>query len=171
MLTKLVRALYALLVTVVLLLTVLTVGMLLWLTRSGYLLSVASPSMAPTFRPGDAVVVRYVSPTNLLPGQILSYKSSIDPKVVISHRLVSKTDSELITKGDNLLQDDDPVVASQVIGRVVAVSPKLGYVMDFVKNPVGLSLTVYVPALLVITGQIIQLFSYYSQPFYRLASR
>lgn len=45
----------------------------------------------------------------------------------IVHRLVSTTNGEYITKGDNNLAADSPIAKNQIRGKVVAAVPLLGY--------------------------------------------
>lgn len=116
--------------------------------------------MAPTFRPGDALVVSPVEIGHLLVGDIISYQSGQAKAVTISHRLVSvnKHTGWLTTAGDRLGVSDKPFPPNQVIGRATAVAPGLGHVMDMVRTPLGLTLLLYLPSAVIIGGEVHRLF-------------
>lgn len=143
---------------------------LIWLHAHGqHLLSVQSASMVPTFQRGDALVVEPVQPGQLRAGDIISYRSNLDPSVIISHRL-TKIDhaGRLTTAGDALGAPDPPITPAQVIGRATAVAPKLGRLTDWLRKPLGLVLAVYLPALVVVASEIRRLIKHQDEPTYRL---
>jgi signal peptidase I len=112
--------------------------------------------MAPTFRPGDALIVVPAKVKELHLGEIISYQSVKDSRVIISHRLIgvdSKT-GWLTTSGDALRTTDKPIPPTQLVGRATAVAPHLGLLIDFLRHPIGLALIVYLPALAVIIAEI-----------------
>lgn len=137
-----------------------TVGLMSLRIHHQKLLSVQSASMAPTFTPGDALVVNPVKAGYLQVGDIISYQSGQAKAVTISHRLVAvnKHTGWLTTAGDRLDVSDTPFPPSQVIGRATAVAPGLGHVMDMVRTPLGLALLLYLPALAIIGGEVQRLF-------------
>jgi signal peptidase I len=121
--------------------------------------------MVPTYRAGDALVVSPAS--DLRPGEIISYKEPKDPSVIVSHRLLSDDDL-LVTKGDNVAKPDVAFSESLVVGQVRASLPQLGYVLDFLHKPIGIALTVYVPALVLVLGEIKRLSRYFGRSYYKL---
>jgi signal peptidase len=143
--------------------------------RGGVVLNVQTGSMTPTFRPGDAVIAWRVAPSQLKVGDIVSYRSLRDPRVIISHRLISKQiagrDARFITKGDALSTADPPIGSSAVIGRVWGVAPGLGKVLSWLKTPYGLGVAIYLPAAVVIGLQARQVVGYYRPISYRLLRR
>jgi signal peptidase I len=111
-------------------------------------LSIQTGSMMPTLRPGDAVVVSRASTAGLRCGDIISYHSPTNPGITITHRLqrVEPANGWLITKGDAASQPDSAFPPRLLVGRVVAVGPGLGRVLDDLHRPLGLALGVYLPA-------------------------
>src|SRR4051812_744516 len=84
----------------------------------GYrLLSVQTGSMMPAFRPDDALVVAPAAVHQLSPGQVISYRSPHDPAVIISHRLTSLKNGNLITQGDAIGYPDPAVAPRLLVGH------------------------------------------------------
>jgi hypothetical protein len=81
-------------------------------------LKVTGLSMLPAIWPGDVLTVRSQSPDLLLPGQIILYQRN---GRLTAHRIIRVAGDELITQGDCVPSLDQPVSASEVLGRVVAV--------------------------------------------------
>jgi signal peptidase len=112
-----------------------------------------SNSMTPAFKAGGLVVTQTVEPTDIKVGDIVTYGSPIDEKMV-THRVVEiKEHSPLLfqTKGD-ANEDPDPylVPAQNVVGRVCFYIPLLGYAAQFVKTPTGLILLLLIPGIIII---------------------
>jgi len=116
-----------------------------------------SNSMDSTFRAGDLVVTQPTSPADIEVGDIITYISPLDGKV-IAHRVVTVQEQSpvmFITKGD-ANEDPDPylVPTQNVFGRESLHVPFLGYVSQFVKSPLGLLLMIVIPGLIVIAMEI-----------------
>lgn len=129
------------------------------------LLSVQTDSMAPAYRPGDALLVSPAS--GLRPGQIISYQSPKNPHIIVSHRLLS-VDNMLVTQGDNLAKPDVAISESLVVGQVKASLPRLGYVLDFLHKPIGIALCAYVPVLMLVASEVKRLSRHFARGYYRL---
>lgn len=131
------------------------------------LLSVQTASMAPIFRPGDALIVGPVEAQSLHVGDIVSYQSPRWP-TVITHRLIAidQRTGWLTTAGDALHSPDQAFPPSQILGRATAIAPRLGSLLNFLRTPVGLGLTIYLPATIVISNEIRRLSRIYARPFY-----
>jgi len=92
--------------------------------------AVASNSMSKEFSRGDLIYVEKTSPDELEVGNVVQYNKG---NISIVHRIVDiREDSVLgryfIFKGDeNLLTDMYPVYDNQIVGRVVAKTPFLGF--------------------------------------------
>lgn len=123
-------------------------GLAIWRAQGMHLLSVQTGSMIPVFQPGDALVVSHVSAQDLQIGQVVSYHSSANPQVVLSHRIVhiDKNQHVLVTKGDNTNQADAPIRLTQIIGRDRIVVPHVGTIFDYLHSKLGLLGLVYIPA-------------------------
>src|SRR5436190_11934021 len=93
--------------------------------------SVQADSMIPALRVGNLVIDEKAQFSSLKPGDVVSFVSPVDQRVIITHRIV-KTDSQkllITTRGDNIVSPDTPVVYSEVIGRTVATAPYAGYLL------------------------------------------
>lgn len=133
--------------------------------HSGKVLSVQTGSMTPTLKQGDLVVVQPTPTDQLAEGDIVTVVEPGNMAKYVTHRIVDKpTDSRrgiFITKGDANPMVDAPVHASYVVGRVTVKIPYVGKFFDFVRQPLGLILLVYVPALIIIIMEIRHLANHY----------
>lgn len=127
-----------------------------------HLLSVQSGSMTPTIRKGDLVVVNSV-PGNLAVGDVITYKQPTAEDVLITHRIVEipAGDDFVITQGDANQKDDGLIARRNVVGRVDLNLPHMGAATDFIKQPAGLLLAVWVPAILIVVSEIRRLARHY----------
>ena len=107
-----------------------------------HLAAVETGSMVPTFQIGDAVISKKVTAAQVSAGDIISYVNPKSPSQMISHRVVSVDTKAaiLVTKGDHLRQADTAIGNGAVRGKVIAVVPKLGYVINTVRNIYSLSI-------------------------------
>jgi signal peptidase I len=117
-------------------------------------LVVFSGSMRPAIEVGDLLVVGPVAPERVMVGDVMSYRTAERPDVVVTHRVVGisvdpKGRLSLQTKGDaNDSVDTVLVDQGSLVGRVLYSIPRLGYVVEFTKRPVGRIAWVGVPGLL-----------------------
>lgn len=117
----------------------------------GYI--IITPSMVPTIKVKDAVLVKRVSDNELTIGDIITFKSTDDRYrgLIITHRIVGTqtiTSGNLVyrTKGDNNRIEDSAVVdLKNVYGKVILKFPKLGYLKDFINKPVGFIMLIIIP--------------------------
>jgi signal peptidase I len=145
-------------------------GGLIWTHRQGWqLLSVQSDSMVPTFEKGDLLAVEPMATAKIPLGAVVSYHSPADGQVIISHRLVARSGGQLITAGDALGSRDPPFTQSLLVGRAVAVVPGAGRLIDALRNQLGLTLWVYLPAAVICLSEIRRLYINIARPNYRLA--
>lgn len=126
------------------------------------LYSVKSGSMEPAISVGDLVVVER-SYDQLLRGDVISYRSPDNPRMLITHRVTVVDSSRgLITaKGDNAPMADEPIREQLVVGKVAYAVPAVGYGFDFLRHPIGLGVAVYVPAAIIALGEIRKLGLFY----------
>ncbi len=101
---------------------------------------VGSGSMSPTLNTGDVVVVAKVPANAIRVGDIIEYRR--DEHTNIIHRVVDTenpgTSASFVTKGDaNAARDESPVLAENVIGKVVFSVPRVGWISIFVKRLLG----------------------------------
>jgi signal peptidase I len=144
------------------------VGLLTLHLHGARLLSVQTASMIPTFRPGDALVVLPVSPSNLNPGSIVCYHNPRNTNLTITHRLVSvdQRTGWLTTAGDARHTEDPSFPPSLIIGRANWLLPGFGWLLDVLRQPIGLALAIYLPALYLTGCEIRRLSHSYARPLY-----
>lgn len=95
-------------------------------------LTVLSGSMAGTYDPGDAVIVRDADTRHLEVGQVITFQPTSDDPRLTTHRVVEVTygseGTRYVTQGDaNDAPDPAPVRPSQVQGEVWYSVPLVGY--------------------------------------------
>jgi hypothetical protein len=86
-------------------------------------------SMLPSIWPGDLLSIEHKPGKEIVPGDIVLVAR--DERFVV-HRLIEKSTSRWITRGDSLPQNDAPVAEVQVLGRVSLIHRKAGLI---VPNP------------------------------------
>ena len=141
--------------------------------HGGKLLTVQSGSMQPSVRRGDAIIVTRVASWQLRIGDIVSYRSLSDAKVIVSHRIVdiNSAHTSFTTKGDALKTKDPLVPAANIVGRARGVAPGLGFVLVWLRSPLGLALAVYFPAAVTISWQVYRLIRIPKSSRYSLPGR
>ena len=88
----------------------------------GYsIFEVATGSMKDEINIGDAVLVKINDDYEV--GDIVTYKSGND---FITHRVVSKINNQVITKGDANNVNDNPIDSKLILGKVVKILPRVG---------------------------------------------
>jgi len=91
---------------------------------------VSGVSMKPTMSAGDVVITRHVSADDISLGDIVRYRSGHGTPIL--HRVIEIEDVPggrvFVTQGDNNNTPDEPVLASQVEGKVILIVPKVGWV-------------------------------------------
>lgn len=106
------------------------VGMALAVQVGGFQVTrVLSPSMEPTFSPGDLVIIRPVPAVDIVPGDIPMLPDPDVPQIQYVHRVQQVDTSRpgevwILTKGDNNPSEDSPVtVITEKVPVVVASLP------------------------------------------------
>lgn len=107
----------------------------------GYeLLGIGSNSMYPGIKVGDGVLIKLIKDdTDINKGDVIAYNLN-DIKVV--HRVIGVDgEDSYITKGDNNDTDDsNPIPRQRVIGKKVAILPKVDRILDTLRTPVGIAI-------------------------------
>ena len=101
---------------------------------------VLSGSMKPALPVGSVEVTRPVQPQYIKVGDIITFRSPTNGKLM-SHRVVAVEQDQSYqfrTKGD-ANEDADPysVPAQNVVGRVCFKVARVGYVVEYLKSPLG----------------------------------
>lgn len=96
----------------------------------GYIIHTGS--MTPTIPPESVVIVRT---GEYHVGQVISFNTY---NGVTTHRLVSVKDGMITTKGDaNPTADPWKLPTSNIIGQVVAAPKRVGFFLEYLRNPAG----------------------------------
>jgi len=116
---------------------------------------VYSGSMEPAIPVGSVVVIKPVDPETLKVGDILCFKIETESPTTVTHRIINITSQGFITKGDANEDPDTWIVKKEnVVGKVIATIPYLGYLGYFVRTPIGFILLIIIPAALLIIIEI-----------------
>jgi signal peptidase len=124
------------------------------------LLAVLSGSMEPTLHTGSLVVVKPADHYKV--GDIITFQqASTDTSTngTITHRIVNtqKVNGTDVfqTKGDaNNAPDALPVSPGNIVGKERVTIPYLGYILEFLHNPIGLIVLVIIPSTLIIGEEL-----------------
>ncbi len=110
---------------------------------------VLTGSMEPAVHAGSLIVTRPVAPEAIAVGDIIIFKSVLG-ETFTAHRVIGITkepELRFITKGDaNNGPDPNPVTPGQVAGLLFLQIPYLFYIFALVRTPLGLVLTIAIPA-------------------------
>ena len=94
---------------------------------------VQSGSMEPTFYKGDLLVV--LQNNDYSEGDIVVFQQE---RSLTVHRIVKVGGHQVVTQGDANNTVDDPIEKSQIKGSVVACIPKVGYLAEAIRSPLGI---------------------------------
>lgn len=119
---------------------------------------VLSGSMEPTINIGDIVITH--KQINYFKNDTITFYGPENR--VVTHRiaLIKEQDGDtiIITKGDaNRSIDSDTITPSKIIGKVIFIVPKLGFVVSFSRTIPGLVLLIFVPAVALISSELLKL--------------
>lgn len=125
---------------------------------------VQSGSMEPSIMTGDLIIIQ--KQTTYAKNDVITFKD-VNQRTV-THRIMEISKSQPVTvttKGDaNQTIDIDTITQEQIIGKVVQVLPKFGYVVRFIKSPWGFILTIITPAILIVYDEVKVIFSSNHKP-------
>lgn len=112
---------------------------------------VQSGSMEPTIMTGDII---FVNPQpKYIKNDVVTFLDNQGRTV--THRIIQIQGSTIQTKGDaNQAKDTDTIEESQVVGKVVFTLPKAGYLVAFAKTPVGFTLFIVLPTVLLLFSEV-----------------
>ena len=126
------------------------------------ILRVMSVSMEPEIPEQSMLLVHKTDPDALQVGDVITFFSS-DPTLngtLNTHRIIriarQRTGLQFVTKGDaNALADRQDVKGSQVVGKVILVSPLLGRLVGLVSTPLVFGLLILLPLLFLLVRSLI----------------
>lgn len=126
---------------------------------------VLTNSMSPTINPGDLIITKKYNNSELNVGDIVTFYGKVNnEKALITHRIVKINEEEVITRGDNhdvSVDNDNPIGYDNIVSVYSFRIPKVGYLINFIKSPLGFILLVIVPLILYISLLIVKLFRAY----------
>ena len=126
---------------------------------------IVSQSMTPVIKVNDAIITKRVSGNDINVGDVVTYLSENPqyPGIMITHRVIEKNQVNgeyyFVTKGDyNSISDPLTVKESQIYGKVVMRIPKIGFIQVILSNYIGWVALIVVPALAIVSYDIVKLF-------------
>lgn len=127
------------------------------ITGNYKIMTVLSGSMEPEIKGGSIIIVKPYSDYKI--GDVITFGPRNETQTPTTHRIydikVVGGSPVYITKGDaNNAPDQKEVNKSDVLGKVLFSVPFMGYVVDFVKKPIGFILIIIVPAAIIIYDEI-----------------
>ena len=116
-------------------------------------MSVQSPSMEPTFKQGDMILVKKVDDLyTLQKDDVITFYTLVEgARIINTHRIVEVKDENnvrsFVTRGDNNPVDDTlPVYSADIIGKWTGTRlPGMGKAMDFLQTKTGFFVCVLIP--------------------------
>ena len=123
-----------------------------------HLYIVQSGSMEPSIMAGDIIVTS--RQLTYHQNDVITFNNP--DRGVVTHRIAeivnSGTNTSIITKGDaNRSTDSDNITLDQIIGKVVLVLPRCGYLVVFSRQPLGMLILIGIPGLIIVFEEIIKL--------------
>jgi signal peptidase len=138
-----------------------------WSVTGWKALAVPTGSMRPAINPGSLVLVHSVPNSSLKVGDIITYANPTKLTSSVTHRIIKVTTigsaPAFITKGDANPTADRAIVGGLVQGRAVWHVPYLGAWLSWTHTVIGVSILVYLPALLVMIEEMRLLAAYYKK--------
>lgn len=154
---KLPKIIYYIVLAFILATAVLLIVSIFPITGNIKVLIVLSGSMEPAVHTGSVVVVRQA--VNYKVGDIITFGPNTKNQVPTTHRIaeirVQEGQTIYKTRGDaNNAEDMKEVFGKDVIGKVYISVPYAGYIVDFVRKPLGLVLVVVLPAIFIVYDEV-----------------
>jgi signal peptidase len=121
---------------------------------------VPSGSMVPTIPVGSVVFTQPVNPKALKAGDVISFVSPNDVRIIIVHRILAiDRDLAFHTKGDsNNAADSWKVQPSYVTGKYLFNVPVIGYLILFIRTKIGFVFLLLIPAVIYSILQVKNIF-------------
>ncbi|MDE2030951.1 MAG: signal peptidase I [Patescibacteria group bacterium] len=154
---KLFKIIYYIILSYIIFIGIILVVSLIPVTGNIKTLAVLSGSMEPTIHTGSVVIVKPESSYKV--GDIITFGDNTKTDIPTTHRIAEEraVEGNMIyrTKGDaNNAEDSAETPQKEVTGRVLFSIPYLGYIINFIKKPIGLMLIIIVPAAVVIYDEM-----------------
>lgn len=118
---------------------------------------VQSGSMEPGIHIGDVVITHQQVIYHI--NNIITFNSS-EANRIVTHRITNVKEAssgQFTTKGDaNREEDEAQINANDIIGKVIFVIPKLGWLINFSQSLAGLMILILIPAAGLIFDEIVK---------------
>lgn len=109
---------------------------------------IATGSMVPYLNINDYILVK--KSNDYKEGDVITYTSG---ETYVTHRIVSITDENIVTKGDANNTMDEPITKDNIIGKVVLKFGFLGFIIYLFSKPIiwvllfiiGIVITAFLP--------------------------
>ena len=149
--------LYYLLILLILVIGLLLANSYFQFTGSYQVKIVKSGSMEPAIKTGSLILIKPASVYR--DGDVVTFGRDTRTEIPTTHRIVSSRAEAgqvfYTVKGDaNDAPDAREIRSGEILGRVIFTIPWLGFLLDFARQPIGFSLLIIVPALLVIIDEV-----------------
>ena len=119
---------------------------------------VLSGSMEPQIKTGSVVMTKPASEYAV--GDIITFGPYSKTKAPTTHRITEINNGTYTTKGDaNNAPDARQISQKDIIGKVMFDVPYLGYIISFVRKPLGFLLILIIPALVIVFDEIKKIFT------------
>lgn len=142
-------------ITTIIVILMIALIALLWGSKLiGYeALIVQSGSMEPNYHVGSLVYVKAVEPETLKVGDVITFE--LGGGVYGTHRIVEVVRENgtlsFVTKGDaNEVEDQNPVLAEDIMGQVKFTIPELGFLVNYIQQPPGTYIAICAVALILL---------------------
>jgi signal peptidase len=114
--------------------------------------------MEPTIMTGDVILIKAMETYD--EKDVVTFKEQGER--IVTHRILKETEKagnvEFITKGDaNRSIDNDVVKPENIMGKVMFIVPKLGFLATFVRTPIGIALMIIIPGFLIVMDRVIKI--------------
>lgn len=119
---------------------------------------IQSGSMEPSIMTGDIIVIHQID--RYVKNDVITFQN--EESRIITHRIIDIAnkgkDTSFVTKGDaNRSEDEGVVASSNILGKVIYVIPKLGFLVAFAKSLPGLIMLIAIPALALIISEVLKI--------------
>lgn len=105
--------------------------------------------MEPELSVGDVIVVREAEAEEYKEGDVVVYQSG---KSLVVHRIIEKQgegkEARIVTQGDANNAPDEPITGADIRGELKLHIPKLGYMIDMIRTPTGIIVTIGIAVIL-----------------------
>jgi signal peptidase I len=126
-----------------------------------YYYIVSSGSMEPSLNVGDWIICTKTSFSSLNSGDIIAFRHPSEPDLIVVHRIVEKTDTYIITKGDACEGNDNFKLYPQHILAVYTgiKLPLVGSILYWSNHTlIGLITVYYIPIAILLCIQVPRLY-------------